>query len=237
VASPEGGAAIVRKATDTFGRLDAVVSNAGILNLADFDQLTVDQWRGMMSVHLDGSFYLSQPAYRVMKAQGYGRFVFIASGAGAFGINQHAHYGAAKMGIVGLKNVIAVEGKPHGILANSVLPWGMTRMFMVGTGANDSILDNPLIRALDPQLAVPMVVYLASRACNVSHQDYTAGAGRFARVFTGLGGGWFAGKGKVPTADDVDAQFAKVSATDPYYVPFSCHDETKEICEMLGISL
>ena len=72
----------MRTAVDSFGRLDAVISNAGIFNSIPFDELTPDDWRRMLRVHLDGGFYLAQPAYRVMKKQGYGRFVFISSSAG-----------------------------------------------------------------------------------------------------------------------------------------------------------
>lgn len=111
VDSPEGGEAIVRTAVEQFGRLDAVISNAGIFNSIPFDELTAEDWRRMLSVHLDGGFYLSQPAYRVMKSQGYGRFVFIASSAGMFGQHLEAHYAAAKAGLVGLANVIALEGR------------------------------------------------------------------------------------------------------------------------------
>ena len=93
-----------------------------------FDELTPDDWRRMLRVHLDGGFYLAQPAYRVMKTQGYGRFVFISSSAGMFGQHLEAHYAAAKAGLVGLTNVIALEGAPHGILANTVLPFGFSRM-------------------------------------------------------------------------------------------------------------
>src|SRR5262249_6326479 len=82
VASPEGGEAIVRTAVDTFDRLDAVVSNAGVFNSVPFDELSHAEWRRMLSVHLDGGFHLSQPAFRVMKSQRYGRFVFITSSAG-----------------------------------------------------------------------------------------------------------------------------------------------------------
>jgi NAD(P)-dependent dehydrogenase (short-subunit alcohol dehydrogenase family) len=91
VDTPEGGEAIVRAAVDRFGRLDAVVSNAGIFNSIAFDELSPADWRRMLSVHLDGGFYLSQPAFRVMKAQGYGRFVFITSSAGLFGQPLEAH--------------------------------------------------------------------------------------------------------------------------------------------------
>ena len=102
VASPEGGEAIVRTAVDRFGRLDAVVSNAGIFNSVPFDELSQADWRRMLSVHLDGGFHLSQPAFRVMKSQGYGRFVFIVSSAGLFGQPLEAHYAAAKAGLLGL---------------------------------------------------------------------------------------------------------------------------------------
>ena len=102
VDSPEGGEAIVRTAVESFGRLDAVVSNAGIFNSIAFDELTPDDWRRMLRVHLDGGFYLAQPAFRVMKKQGYGRFVFISSSAGMFGQHLESHYAAAKAGLVGL---------------------------------------------------------------------------------------------------------------------------------------
>ena len=112
VASEEGGAAIVQQAIEEFGRLDAVVSNAGIFDTVPFDELPAENWRQMLNVHLNGGFYLSQPAYRIMKAQGGGRFVFIASSAGLFGQPNSAHYAAAKAGLVGLANVISIDGAP-----------------------------------------------------------------------------------------------------------------------------
>ena len=88
----------------------------------------------MLRVHLDGGFYLAQPAYRVMKALGYGRFVFISSSAGMFGQHLEAHYAAAKAGLVGLTNVIALEGAPHGIVTNTVLSFGLSRMVIETLG-------------------------------------------------------------------------------------------------------
>ena len=127
VAAPKGGEAIVRTAVERFGRLDAVVSNAGIFQTVEFEKLAQEDWRRMLSVHLDGSFHLSQPAFRVMKPQGYGRFVLIASSAGLFGQLLSAHYAAAKAGIVGLTNVIAIEGAAHGILREQRAPLRLTR--------------------------------------------------------------------------------------------------------------
>jgi len=192
VDSPDGGQAIVDIAVEHYGRLDAVISNAGIFNSIAFDELTPDDWRRMLRVHLDGGFYLAQPAYRVMKKQGFGRFVFIASSAGMFGQHLESHYAAAKAGLVGLTNVIALEGAPHGILANTVLPTGFSRM-VTETVADTKVLEESgFLDMIRPELVTPMVVYLASRACESSHRNYSAIGGRYARVFIGLAQGWLA---------------------------------------------
>jgi NAD(P)-dependent dehydrogenase (short-subunit alcohol dehydrogenase family) len=235
VASPEGGEAIVALAVERFGRLDAVVSNAGIFNSIAFDELSADDWRRMLSVHLDGGFYLSQPAYKVMKKQGYGRFVFISSSGGMFGQPMEAHYAAAKAGLVGLTNVIAIEGAEHGILANTVLPFGFSRMVTETVGDPEALKQIGFLDVIKPELVVPMVVFLASRACEFSHQNYSACAGRFARVFVGLGQGWFAEKDSNPTADDIAARLDEVSATEPFTVPGSIFEEVFAVAAQLGV--
>jgi len=236
VDTPAGGAAIVRTATDNFGRLDAVVSNAGIFHTAPFDELSPEEWRRMLQVHLDGAFYLSQPAYRVMKSEGGGRFVFIASSAGLFGQPNSAHYAAAKAGIQGLANVIAIEGTEHGILANTVLPFGFSRMVTETIGEGEQLdAVSGFIEAIKPELVVPIVAYLASTRCDFTHQSFSACAGRFARVFIGLAEGWWAGAGSVPTAEDVAERIAEIAATEPYTVPTSIFDEVASIFAKLGI--
>jgi NAD(P)-dependent dehydrogenase (short-subunit alcohol dehydrogenase family) len=236
VDSPEGGAAIVQTAVETFGRLDAVISNAGIFSSIAFEDLSADDWRRMLRVHLDGGFYLSQPAYRVMKKQGYGRFVFISSSAGMFGQPMEAHYAAAKAGLVGLTNVIAIEGATHGIHANSVLPFGFSRMVTETVGDSKALEETGFNKVIQPELVVPIVVYLASRDCEFSHHNYSACGGRFARVFVGLGDGWLAEPESKPTADDVAAHLSEVSATEPFTVPGSIFDEVFAIVERLGVS-
>lgn len=202
VATPEGGRAIVGAALERYGRLDAVVSNAGIFHTVDFAELAADDGRRMLNVHLDRSFFLSQAAFRVMESQGYGRFVFIASSAGLFGQPQAAHYAAAKAGIVGLANVIAIEGAPHGILANTVLPFGYSRIVAEAVGDVEQLPEiASFFEAIRPELVVPIVVFLASRASQFTHRNYSACAGRFARVFIGLGEGWLAKPDTAPTAD------------------------------------
>jgi NAD(P)-dependent dehydrogenase (short-subunit alcohol dehydrogenase family) len=237
VDTPEGGEAIVRTAIDRFGRLDAVVSNAGIFNSVPFEDLSPADWRRMLSVHLDGGFYLSQPAYREMKAAGYGRFVFISSSGGMFGQPLEAHYAAAKAGLVGLANVIAIEGAQHGILANTVLPFGFSRMVTETVGDPKALEETGFLKLIQPELVVPIVAFLASRACEFTHQNYSACAGRFSRVFVGLGEGWLAESGSNPTADDVAAHLAEVSATEPFTVPGSIFEEVFAVCERLGVNV
>jgi NAD(P)-dependent dehydrogenase (short-subunit alcohol dehydrogenase family) len=236
VDSVEGGEAIVRTAVEELGRLDAVISNAGIFHTSPFDELSPDDWHRMLHVHLDGAFHLSQPAYRVMKAQGYGRFVFIASSAGLFGQPNSAHYAAAKAGTVGLANVIAIEGAEHGIRANCVLPFGYSRMVFEVVGERDEIEPDPgFLHAIEPELVVPVVVYLASRACELTHHNFSACAGRFARAFVGLGDGWVADPGSEPTAEQIAEHIERVAAAEPYIIPSSIFDEVFRVCDQLGI--
>jgi NAD(P)-dependent dehydrogenase (short-subunit alcohol dehydrogenase family) len=236
VDSPEGGAAIVATALDTYGRLDAVVSNAGIFQERPFEDLSPADWRRMLGVHLDGGFHLSQPAFRAMRAQGGGRFVFVASSAGLFGQAHVAHYAAAKAGLLGLANVIALEGAEHGILANAVLPFGTSRMVTDTVGDREQIPEElAFLAAIRPELVVPLVVFLASRACGLTHQAYSACAGRYARVFVGLGEGWFPDPATAPAAEDVGAHLDEVGATEPCTVPLSIYDEVAGVCARLGI--
>ncbi len=236
VATPEGGRAIVELALDSFGRLDAVVSNAGIFQTLPFEDLTPADWRRMIDVHLHGGFHLAQPAFGAMRRQGHGRFVFVASSAGLFGQPHSAHYAAAKAGLVGLANVIAIEGADHGILANTVLPFGTTRMVTETVGGEEPARESGFLRAIEPGLVVPLVVLLASSACPVTHHNYSACAGRFARAFVGLAEGWLAPPGSAPAAEDIAANWDAVSATDPYTVPNSIFDEVAGVCQRLGIT-
>jgi NAD(P)-dependent dehydrogenase (short-subunit alcohol dehydrogenase family) len=237
VDTPEGGQAVVDTAVERFGRLDALVSNAGIFQTLPFEDLSPADWNRMLRVHLDGGFFVSQPAFRVMKAQHYGRFVFIASSAGLFGQPASAHYAAAKAGLMGLTNVIAIEGAEHGILANTVLPFGLSRMVTETLGGDAALVDeSAFLRAIRPELVVPIVTFLASRACDFSHHNYSAGAGRFARAFVGLGRGWLADGDDGPSAEDIAANIAEVSALEPFTVPMSIFDEVADICARLGIT-
>ncbi|AFM16719.1 dehydrogenase of unknown specificity, short-chain alcohol dehydrogenase like protein [Mycolicibacterium chubuense NBB4] len=236
VDSPEGGRAIIDTAVEHFGRLDAVVSNAGIFNSIPFEHLSADDWRRMLRVHLDGGFYLSQAAYTVMMEQRYGRFVFISSSAGNFGQPMEAHYAAGKTGLVGLSNVIAIEGAAHGITSNTVLPTGFSRMVTETVGDEKFLTESGFMRAIRPELVVPLVTFLASRNCTITHRSYSACAGRYARVFVALGDGWLADPDTDPAAEDIETQLEDISSTESFIVPESIVDEVLQVCDRRGIS-
>ena len=225
VSTPEGGQAIVQTALDNFGKVDIVINNAGILRDKTFAKLEHQDLDAVLDVHLKGAFHVSQPAFRVMKEHGYGRFVFTASNAGVFGNFGQTNYGAAKMGLVGLSNVLSLEGAKANIKSNVICPIAKTRM-------TEELL-GPLAELVEPELVTPMVVYLASEACGYTHEVFSAGGGRYARVFVGLAPGWFAGKGVEVSAEDVAAHIDDIRNQDGYVVPGSVTDELTGLLPLL----
>ena len=178
VATPEGGRAIVQSALDAAGRVDIIINNAGILRDASFKNMDADKVNAVLDVHLKGAFHVTQPAWEHMRSQSYGRIVCTASGAGVFGNFGQANYGAAKMGLVGLTRVLAVEGAKYNIKANAIAPVAKTRM-------TEDIL-GPAADKLRPELITPVVAWLAHEDCPVSGELYSCGGGRVARVFLGV---------------------------------------------------
>ncbi len=221
VSAPAGGAAIVQAALDKFGKVDIVINNAGVLRDKSFAKLEFEGLDAVLDVHLRGAFYVSQPAFKVMKEHNYGRFVFTASNAGLLGNFGQTSYGAAKMGLVGLSNVIAIEGARAGIKSNVICPMARTRM--------TEGLIGPLAEVLQPEKVTPMVTYLASEANPYTHEIFSAGAGRYARFFVGLTPGWFAGTDGVPVAEDVAAHIDDIRNQDGYIVPDSLTDELNAV--------
>lgn len=225
VADAKSGEAIVQTALDSFGRVDVVVNNAGVLRDKTFVKLTPEELELVLDVHLKGAFFVSQPAFRVMKENGYGRFVFTTSAAGVFGNFGQSNYGAAKLGLVGLSNVLSQEGVKYNIKSNVIAPIARTRM-------TEQLL-GPLAEALDPECVTPLVTFLASEACDFTHEVFSVGGGRFARIFTGLAPGWFAGRAAKPSAEEVRDNLDRIMDTDGFTIPSGIGDEMSLVLKAL----
>lgn len=220
VSTEEGGAAIIQTALDTFDTIDIVINNAGILRDRSFAKMEPSDAEAVLDVHLKGAFYVSLPAFRVMKERGYGRFVFTTSASGLFGNFGQANYGAAKAGLVGLSNVIAIEGEKYNIKSNAIAPIARTRMTEDLVG-----LLGPVADTIDPEQVTPMVVYLCSEQNEHTHEIFTAGGGRYGRVFVATNEGWFPGTEDVPSVEDVADNLEAVRDISDYIIPDSNNDE------------
>ncbi|HEY7072302.1 MAG TPA: SDR family oxidoreductase [Acidimicrobiales bacterium] len=223
VATPEGGRAIVQTALDTWGRIDIIVNNAGILRDASFKNMDADKVDPVLDVHLRGAFNVTQPAWETMREQGYGRIVNTSSGAGIFGNFGQTNYGAAKMGLVGLTRVLAVEGAKSNIKANAIAPVAKTRM-------TEDIL-GPVADKLQPEMVTPVVAFLAHESCPVSGEVYSVGGGRVARVFVGVTRGV---TDTALTAETVRDRFDEIREEEGYEVPSDLNEELMLALKSLG---
>ncbi|MFM2077132.1 MAG: hypothetical protein RJA49_1022 [Actinomycetota bacterium] len=220
VATPEGGKAIVQTAVDAYGRVDVVINNAGILRDKAFHNMTfndaeTDLLNPVLDVHLKGAFHVTQPAWVLMREQGYGRIVSTSSAAGVFGNFGQTNYGAAKMGLVGFTRVLAVEGAKYNIKANAIAPLALTRM-------TESIMGG-LGDKLDPGLVSPLVAYLAHEDCPVTGQTFSVGGGRVAHVFIGETQGYHNAN---LSMEDVRDNWATITDRDGFGVPNNLGEET-----------
>ncbi len=221
VATPEGGEAIVQAAVDAFGTVDIVINNAGILRDKSFHNLTPELLNTVIDVHLKGAFYVTQPAWKIMREKSYGRIINTASNAGILGNFGQTNYGAAKMGLVGFTNVLNQEGAKHNIKANAIAPVALTRM-------TEELL-GPLGDALKPELVTPVVVYLASEECEVSGEIYSIAGGQVSRFFVGRTPGYFNAD---LTVEDVRDNLAQIRDETGYSVPIGISAELSLLLEV-----
>ncbi|MFF0490144.1 SDR family NAD(P)-dependent oxidoreductase [Nocardia sp. NPDC004068] len=175
VATPEGGRAIVETALDRFGRIDVLIHNAGNVRYGSLREMSYEDFESVLDVHLRGAFHVVRPAFPVMADAGYGRVVLTSSIGGLYGNKGVANYAAAKAGVLGLSQVVALEGAEYGVTSNVIVPAAVTRL---ADG-----LDTSAYPPMGPELTAPAVGWLAHESCCVTGEILVAVAGRVARAY------------------------------------------------------
>jgi NAD(P)-dependent dehydrogenase (short-subunit alcohol dehydrogenase family) len=206
VATAAGGENIIKTAIDAFGKVDILINNAGILRDRTFIKMDEENWDSVMNVHLKGAFYVTRPAFEIMKNNGFGRIVMTTSGAGLFGNFGQSNYAAAKMGLVGLTNVLKIEGAKYNVKTNVMVPIAASRL-------TEDVMPPEFFQKMKPDFVAPAVLYLCSDKCTDSGMIINAALGYFSRsaVLTGPGAILLDGK-SIPTPEDVMENWEKITS-------------------------
>jgi NAD(P)-dependent dehydrogenase (short-subunit alcohol dehydrogenase family) len=205
VATPAGGTKIVNTAVEAFGKVDILVNNAGILRDKSLAKMDEESWDAVLDVHLKGTFCVTQPAFSKMRENGYGRIVMTSSLSGLLGNFGQCNYGAAKMGIAGLANVLKLEGARYNIKVNVLLPSAGTRM-------TQDLMAPEMFQKFGVQWVTPALVYLCSEQCQETGVYINAFAGYYSRsaVVTGPGAVF----SELPRAEDIMNAWERIMSLD-----------------------
>jgi NAD(P)-dependent dehydrogenase (short-subunit alcohol dehydrogenase family) len=202
IATEDGAQSLVDATLEEFGTLDGIVNNAGILRDGAFHKMSAANWDAVLKVHLYGGFYVTRAAWPHLREKGFGRIVMATSTSGLFGNFGQANYGAAKLGLVGLINTLAIEGAKYDIRVNAVAPMAATRM-------TADVAPTELLDKLPPAQVAPVVGYLMSEQCTDTASVYVVGGGNIQRVAQ------FQNKGvsfsEPPTVDELTARWSEIS--------------------------
>ncbi|NXM51549.1 DHB4 enzyme, partial [Gymnorhina tibicen] len=168
--SVEDGEKLVKTALEAFGRIDIVINNAGILRDRSFVRISDEDWDIIHRIHLRGSFLVTRAAWNHMKNQKFGRIIMTSSAAGIYGNFGQANYSAAKLGLLGLANTIAIEGRKYNIHCNTIAPTAGSRL-------TQTVMPQDLVDAFKPEYVAPLVVWLCHESCAENGSLFEVGAG------------------------------------------------------------
>lgn len=208
VATVEGGANIVKTALDSFGRVDILINNAGILRDKSFVKMGQEEWDLVMNVHLRGAYCVTKPAFEAMRANGHGRILLTSSGAGLYGNFGQANYAAAKTGLLGFMHVVGIEGAKYDIKCNTIAPVAASRL-------TEDVMPPELFEKLKPDFIVPIVVYLCSDQNADTGMIFNCGAGWYSRSAIVCAPGVALGDGKrAIAAEEIRDSWEKIKSLD-----------------------
>lgn len=218
------GGKIVQCALDSFGRVDVVVNNAGILRDKSFHKMEDADWDLVYKVHVEGAYKVTRAAWEHLREQQYGRVIFTASTSGIYGNFGQSNYGMAKLGLYGLTRTLAIEGRKNNVLVNAIAPTGGTRM-------TEGLIPPQVFDQLKPELVSPLVVYLGSDQCKDTGGLYEVGGGWVGKVRweRSLGAGFDPQAGFSP--EDVAASWAQIGNFDGAVHP---DDNVSALREMMA---
>jgi NAD(P)-dependent dehydrogenase (short-subunit alcohol dehydrogenase family) len=216
VSTPEGGKAIIDTAIETFGRIDIVVNNAGMVDFGAFPEIELANLEKHVAIHLYGSFNTTKAAWPHFVDQGYGRVVLTAS-TGMFGMKQNLSYAIVKSAMIGFANSATISAAPYDIKINTIFPNGFTRL-----GGLDESKQSPEDSQIPTRLVAPMVGYMSHESFPRSGELLIAGGRRFGRIFVGMTQGWL--KPGAPTIEDVASHWDEITDEGDYYVPDTLSD-------------
>jgi NAD(P)-dependent dehydrogenase (short-subunit alcohol dehydrogenase family) len=195
---------IIQTAIDSFGRVDILINNAGILRDKSMMKMEIEDWNLIIAVHLSGTFFCTKAAFPFMRDAGYGRILSTASAAGLYGNFGQTNYGAAKLGIAGMMNSVKLEGAKYNIKANTLVP-------VAGTRLTATVMPPQVVEKLKPEYVSPLAAYLVSEDCQLSGAMMVAGAGYFSRAAVVEGPGFFFDEPDKVTPDDIAAKLAEIT--------------------------
>jgi NAD(P)-dependent dehydrogenase (short-subunit alcohol dehydrogenase family) len=216
VATPEGGKAIIQAAIDRWGRIDVLIHNAGNVRYGSIRELSYDDFKAVIDVHLMGAFHVVQAAHPLMCDAGYGRIVLTSSVGGIYGNKRVVNYGISKSGMIGLANVAALEGEEFNVKCNVIVPSAVTRM---AEG-----IDISQYPPMEPELVAPTVGWLCHENCTLTGEMLASIGGRVARAFIAETPGVYQPSW---TIDDIDARMPEITGGDP--IDFGLHGHVDHI--------
>ncbi|XP_040126385.2 peroxisomal multifunctional enzyme type 2 [Ictidomys tridecemlineatus] len=225
--SVEAGEKVVKTALDAFGRIDVVVNNAGILRDCSFSRISDEDWDIIQRVHLRGSFQVTRAAWDHMKKQKYGRIIMTSSASGIYGNFGQANYSAAKLGILGLANTLAIEGRKNNIHCNTIAPNAGSRM-------TQTVMSEDLFEALKPEYVAPLILWLCHESCEENGGLFEVGAGwigklRWERTFGAIA----RQKNQPMTPEAVKANWEKICDFDNASKPQNIQESVAGMIEVL----